>query len=216
VLNEGEPWGDLLTPTVLEKLLEAWYGREEDAEVISEAVGKLEAEVRESLKRPMVILYQAKKVGESRRKVWLLQLPSGATLYAKARSKAAYVCTCYFPSVSGVIKNGQKRWKNVAAKLVCRYAQRTEDGRQLIPPSAGHSVSIKHETTSEKRRDIVFVILKTWGFALDSPGYPWRGRLPDWEAARKPSAARELCRRLKPKRHWFDQPDNPDDTQPSN
>ncbi len=201
VIDDREPWRDLL-PAGTREALAAHPTESLQSAPVAAAVGSLECQVRESLARPLVLLFEVQKPGASGgrgRERWCLVLPAGATAYVAARGGTNnFLVTCYFPRESAVERDRQRRWRRVVRRLVLRYAVWDAQLGAIRLPDAG-TVQL-HPAKSPARAShsaIRFVTAATWGFCPELTGVPWRGRLTPWSAAEP----LEPCSWPTPRRH---------------
>lgn len=198
VANRGEPWEEVLSEEARGAALNGSVLTDEASPLVLDSLYRLQRQVTESLRRPLVLLYRSKRPGKTRRRVWLMLLPCGATAYALQKGKKASLVTCYFPRAAVVERRRDRRWSRVLTGLVFRYAKLSQDGRCLLTPDPEHKVTIDSEETQETRTRIRFVTPETWGFLAERSSCPWRGRLSEWEAAGPPPQRLERKRRLRP------------------
>ena len=216
VIDRRQPFAGLLETATVETLRTAQAAGTTAPQVVQQALGQLETEVRRSLGRPLVILYEARDqdlAAGNGRQVWLLVLPCGATAYVHQGGEGRYgqggfLATCYFPRAAVVEPNSERRWICVVRWLVQRYGI-LDPCQGLLPAHAQHVVRVnENNTVRELRSAIQFVTLATWGFRVDLAGSPWRWRPQPWvppsvAAAGPPRGPKP--RRLKPRRRiWED------------
>lgn len=197
-----EPWADVFSAERLRGLRQV-----EDVSAFTNAdaaaaVDAMGCEIRDALKRPLALLYEARRLGESSRppaRRWILVLPSGATAHVKETKNGNRLATCYFPAYGFVLTNRKDRWRRVVAHLVVRYGEFDGQGNALRLPTAE---TVKHVPSQspfqEQHSAIRFVTPSQWGFCPELDGCPWRGRLGEWSASEGPSPGRR--HRLKPRR----------------
>jgi len=175
VANPMEPWDDLLSRTVREAVVQ----HDANNSAVRQAVDRLGEQIRQSLERPLALLYRM--AGAGGRRVWLLVLPSGANAVVHVKGRPRLV-TCYYPRVATVEDNRECRWRRVVAQLVWRYGK--VSGRQVLLPSSDYQVSVTGvDGRKELRRAIRFVTPEMWGFVPNMRGCPWQGQLDVWPAA---------------------------------
>jgi len=200
IKDEREPWKDLLTRDHRKVLLQ-WAGgqllSEAEKQLFDEALEILRLQVVRSLQRPMVLLYCRRQVSQNAQVVnknWCLVLPSGAVAIAREIKDGAILVTCYFLKAS-VVSSSRDRWQKTARQLVKLYGDFRESG--IYPPHPSFSRAGQSGGRAYVDTDIRFVTLEQWGFSVNTPGNPWRGRLGTWEDAEaKPEKPR---RRLRPR-----------------
>jgi len=103
VLPGREPWDDILSPDILRNLHRSQTPANFADPVVADAVARLEAQVRQTPERPLVLLLEVRRLGQSRPnpcRVWMLVLPSGAVAYVHESKKGNRLATCYFPAYS--------------------------------------------------------------------------------------------------------------------
>jgi hypothetical protein len=166
ILCPTEPWHEILSHSLCDRL----YKSPPDEEAVRQAANEIATAIKAGLERPMAIVFHG-----SHQTGWIIILPAGALACAKAPSEQtlpARLITCYFPPLMVVNPNsgGSSRWTKLAKRLVWCYGRLSKDRTQLLPPPAPSKVR--------------FVTLETWGFAVDTPNTPWRGRLGSWDNPR--------------------------------
>lgn len=208
VLNDREPWCDVLSAETRD-VLAADPDRSFRNAAVAAAVGALEHQVRESLARPLALLFEVRRLGGAggapgRR--WCLVLPAGAIAFVAARGGANnFLVTCYFPKASAVERDRQRRWRRVVRRLVLRYAVwDAQLGAIRLPNDVAILLHPAKGPTEELHSAIRFATPSTWGFCPELDGIPWRGRLASWPAAElsevpsRPTPQRR--HRIKPRR----------------
>jgi len=202
VLPGREPWGDILSLDTFRNLRRSKSPANFGDPMVADAIARLESQVRQTLQRPLVLLLEVRRLGQSRpnpSRVWMLVLPSGAVAYVHERKKGNRLATCYFPAYSLVNSNRGFRWRRVASSLVLRYAIfDTQRSALLLPTPDTVRFSPRKGPVRELHSAIRFVTPASWGFCPDLEGCPWRGRLGEWSAAEIATARSR--RRLKPRR----------------
>ncbi len=197
-----EPWDDVFSPAVFHCLVSSATTEFVENATVAEAVTDLERQVRESMNRPLVILYERARLrwGDYEpRSSWLLVLPSGAIAHVHQKNSCNRMATCYFPSYAVVHNVGAVRWRKVVAHLVVKYGIFDTERKavRLPEPHTVKLVSVRG-AVEEFRSSIRFVTPSSWGFSIELDGSPWRGRLASWAAAEVPTTLAR--RRLKPRR----------------
>lgn len=162
-----ESWDAVLTSPLRKKvsaLLESLTQDEASSAVVQQAVERLREQVEQGFRRPLVLIRQYGKYPW-----WTIVLPCGAVARVLCH-KGAWLRNCHFLDGICVSQEWEGGWKAVVKRLVWRNGYVSPDGRQLFP---------KRET--EDSGIIKFVTLRTWGFAEEIRGNPWRGRLGTWQ-----------------------------------
>lgn len=197
-----EPWADIFSAERLRRLRQLEDVSAFTSTDVAAAVEAMGCEVRDALERPLALLYEVRRLGESGRppaRRWILVLPSGATAHVKETKDGNRLATCYFPAYGLVLTNRKGRWRRVVKHLVVRYGEFDGQRNALRLPTAD---SVKHARSEsplqEQHSAIRFVTPSTWGFCPELEGCPWRGRLSAWSASEAPSSGRR--HRLKPRR----------------
>ena len=203
-----EPWGELLPAETFAALAAADPAEGFQNATVAAAVGVLEWQVRESLARPLALLYEVRRAGMTGghpRRRWCLVLPAGATAYVAARGgNHNFLVTCYFPKASVVETHRERRWRRVVRRLVLRYGTwDVQLGAIRLPDEKTVRHYSAQRPTGELHSAIRFVNPTTWGFCPELAGVPWRGRLAPWPAAEPsepPSRPPPRRHRIKPRR----------------
>lgn len=163
-----EPWADVFSAERLRGLRQV-----EDVSAfanpdVAAAVEAVGCEIRRALERPLALLYEVRRLGESgwlRARRWILVLPSGATAHVKETKDGNRLATCYFPAYGLVLKNRKDRWRRAVAHLVARYGEFDGQRNALRLPTAD---LVKHVPSKspfqEEHSAIRFVTPSTWGF----------------------------------------------------
>src|SRR5262245_31169476 len=106
VANECEPWRDWLTRSIVANLAAGFA----DCSQVALALSQIGKDVKESLQRPLVLVYRTNLHGHT----WLLVLPSGALAVVRSRQQAnAVLSTCYFRKVVCRITKSAQRWRRL-------------------------------------------------------------------------------------------------------
>ncbi len=203
IRREKEPWKEVLSRPVWTALQNQPVESSHETPEGQATLAMLESQVRQSLERPLVLIYGVRpvdarqQVKKIRYWVWGMVLPSGATAYAHQSSSQVELKTCYFPKPANVKQDRGQRWKHTVKQLLWRYCPRGEGRLQL--PAAEHQVLVRPAGERPQYRSrIRFVTWRTWGFLSEEPGSPWRGRVDRWPAAEPPDKPPRKPRRLRP------------------
>ena len=191
-----EPWEEMLSEQVCGQLRQMELAGSPDTEAARQAWEAIGKEIRQSLERPLALLYGKGKSGRRRGQVWLLVLPGGATAFVCGRKQKGFLMTCYYPQTACVVTDRSSRWKQVVKMILWRYCPRSADQRSLCLPGPEHSVEVRSEK-ADYRYGFRFVTPQTWGFLSAASGSPWRGRLEPWEAAGPATGKRPKRHRLR-------------------
>ncbi len=196
-----EPWGNLFPDEVFKNLMGACV----PVDLTDPAVTVFEEQVRQSLERPLVLLYEVRSLGGAQQEplqTWCVVCPAGAVAYVADRGKHGnYLLTCYFPKAAAVERNREQRWRRVIRALVVRYGVWDSEQRALrLPEEHIIRFSPKNGPVRQLHSAIRFVTPASWGFCPELAGVPWRGRLTAWAAAPPPKKSTGRRHRLKPRR----------------
>jgi hypothetical protein len=178
---ECEPlWQSWLTPGLLDALRVVFADAGAQGvrhSVFQRVVKILESAARQSVERPLVLLYRQRRPTEPPDRGiehWILVCANGALQIMRERSGDAFLKTCYFPRPLQYLNTADRRWAYAVKHLVETYAPRHQRWRHL--PSASHMVQFKNGVRSGFR----YVLPETWGFQRDGrwriPTGPW---MPD-------------------------------------
>ncbi len=213
ILPREEPWADIFSREVLRQLFQTKCDPTSSEPVLTEAVRRLGDQIRASLERPLVLIFEARGIGEEEKRPlrsWILVLPSGATAYVHEKKERKRLATCFFPSYALVLDNKTARWHRVVQCLVGRYGVFDLEHHAVRLPDANTVKTIrKGKSYQELHSGIRFVTPENWGFCTNVEGAPYRGRLGEWPAADTPGPRRQ--HRLKPrrpKRRYEDEDEN--------
>jgi hypothetical protein len=181
IAPEQEPWNDVFFRDQRKALLDWARGQlgSRPEGNFAAALEVLERQIRDSLRRPLVLLYLRRRAGQQAENIWCLVTPAGALAVLKEFPGKVSLTTMYFlRNCAHYLK--EERWRAVIRFLVFLYSELRE-GR-LYPPSPEHCKELSWKGGSERRWRIRFITLESWGFSPETPGNPWTGRLKDWEA----------------------------------
>ncbi len=202
VLPGREPWADIFSDELLRRLVRLEDTGTLSDPVVADTIQRLGQQVREALQRPLVLLYEVRRLGDAGRAPpdrWLLVLPAGAVAFVHQSKGRNRLATCYFPAYASVIKDRGFRWRHLVSHLVWQYGVvETRCNALVLPTEDTVKPAPSKGPVKELRSAIRFVTPTTWGFCPELAGCPWRGRLGPWPAAEAPSAGSR--RRLKPRR----------------
>jgi hypothetical protein len=211
VLPGREPWGDVLSTDTLRKLCKVGSPVSFADPVVADAVARLGKQVRETLERPLALLFEARRLGGSGPTPpsrWMLVLPSGATAHVHETKKDNRLVTCYFPSYALVIRDRGFRWRHVVSHVVWRYGVVDMHRRALLLPTESTVKPAPQKGLVKALHSAIrFVTPASWGFCQELDGCPYRGRLDEWPAAEALSPRPR--HRLKPRRRR-----SPDEEEP--
>lgn len=182
-----EPWHEFVEPRILEAL-RTWRNTTAGVGIppeLTEFVARLEAAVRASVDRPMLIrcIVEAKF---RRRPVWELVLPCGAVAYLRQSDKGEIrLATVYFSKeVCGQKIKPANRWRVYVTEVLYPQLINTVNGRPYFNSSAtteGETEDGYRETRSEFR----FLWPEQFGVTSADKTADAR-RIPDWPAAAPP------------------------------
>jgi hypothetical protein len=184
--DSSEPWQDVLAADALRVLSLAPNGPFDQPPLkgaTAQVIAGLFDEIRQSLCRPLVVLYDCvRPAGKTFRpgKRWLLVLPSGGVSLVWALRPQNQLKTCYFLGCVGV-QQIKERWKRAVRYYVQEFGQFNPQTQQYcLPDVKCHREKEVLGQGDEYRYNFRFVTPTEWGFAGSTPGSPWSPPRSSW------------------------------------
>lgn len=202
--NRREPWKDEFGADTVGELRKSSGDRPSPEEPPARRVLEvLENQTRESLRHPLVLVFQARQADRVAVK-WILVLPCGAQAIAVGSGSHLRWVTCYYPYRAAVEKNRSRRWEHCVRHLIRRYVRLKGEPPRFSLPQPDEQIAVRDTTgrVIERVRRMRYITPENWGFCPDLEGCPWRGRLVSWEAAKAATQGEKpgKKRRLNPRR----------------
>jgi hypothetical protein len=189
-----EPWGEWIPTSTLTALAAAVGSG--PADLIEEVLRLMEEAVCESLGRPLVLLYQRKRLAtDSGRCYWVLVLRNGAKAVVQSKGSHNELDTCFYPERASRARSLDQRWERVVEDLVLQHTV-------LVPAGQRHPGPTESFSSGEYIHDnVVFVNPLTWGFLVATPGgRVWQGWPLPWPTAAPAPAPAPVPSRLRLRR----------------
>ncbi|MGC8541686.1 MAG: hypothetical protein ACP5QA_13805 [Phycisphaerae bacterium] len=199
VRNSEEPWEDVLSGELLQRLRMAQPGSWGAADLL----GALQALWPLAERAAAAPLLLRQRLGGASHETIILLTPAGIVAILHMRGHSARLKTSYYPKVAQAEPNPQRRWRFVVHKYLRRYA-RWGPGPSITPPARGDVFrQSSHHTVSA----VHFVSEENWGFRINNSGQAmWRPWWNLWGDATTPRAfKRRLLGRARHNRTMEDQ-----------
>ncbi len=165
ICRSVEPWDEVFPAEIVTALQR--FGRNQETlsceqwEIASNLLGE---QVRQSLDRPLVILYLQRQFyqDEPYAERWLLLLPCGGLMAIRSVQHGGSVLTCFFMEQSGRGHQLDNRWKYALFFLRNKYSEQDPKTGRRHPPHPAYAVPIPRRLADEDRAEICFVTEHEW------------------------------------------------------